>query len=262
MRDCFGHTPLDLATAAAVADDRPTPEFVDVIDTLLRHGAERSFDGPLYSVGGRVGIDQLGSLIASTGGGDGNTFCAGGVGGATPVEVNSNADLLKRGENSNWNDSGLACKFSSTVGVTKSGIQLQEAVINKSTLPPIFKTYSPVKMALIDMLRTASCEQMIAPVRFDFATWLDAGPEAFVLKVTSLDMTDWLYKQTHSAWSLRELCRGAIRRTLGYRAHEKVRVLPLPTSIQNYLNMNELEEINTKDISIRSTVSYEDIDME
>ena len=129
-------------------------------------------------------------------------------------------------------------------------------------LPPPFKTYSPVKMAMIDMLRSAPGEQMVAPIKFDFNTWLDNGPEAFVLKVTSLDLTDWLYQRMHTPWSLRELCRGGVRQSLGYRALEKVECLPLPQSLIEYLNMKELEEIQTDDIQIRSTCCFDDIDVE
>ena len=126
----------------------------------------------------------------------------------------------------------------------------------------VFKTYSAVKMGMIDMLRSASSQQMVAPVKFDFNTWLDNGPEAFVLKVTSLDLTNWIHQRMHTPWALRELCRGSMRRSLGYRASDKVEMLPIPATIKDFLNMKELEEIETSQIQIRSTGAFDDIDIE
>ncbi len=126
----------------------------------------------------------------------------------------------------------------------------------------IFKTYSAVKMSMIDMLRSASGQQMVAPVKFDFNTWLDNGPEAFVLKVTSLDLTDWLHDRMHTPWSLRELCRGCIRRTLGYRASDKVEFLPVPATLKHFLNMKELDDLQSSDINIKGTGAFDDIDVE
>ncbi|KAK2153608.1 hypothetical protein LSH36_291g03048 [Paralvinella palmiformis] len=126
----------------------------------------------------------------------------------------------------------------------------------------VFKTYSAVKMGMIDMLRSASSQQMVAPVKFDFNTWLDNGPEAFVLKVTSLDLTNWIHQRMHTPWALRELCRGCIRRMLGYRASDKVELLPVPTTVKDFLNMKELEDIETSAIKIRSSGAFDDIDIE
>ena len=115
---------------------------------------------------------------------------------------------------------------------------------------------------MIDMLRSASSQQMVAPVKFDFNTWLDNGPEAFVLKVTSLDLTNWIHQRMHTPWALRELCRGCIRRLLGYRASDKVKLLPVPKTIKDFLNMKELEDIETSAIQIRSSGAFDDIDIE
>jgi ankyrin repeat protein len=127
---------------------------------------------------------------------------------------------------------------------------------------PVYKTYSAVKMSMIEMLRSVSAEQMVAKAKFNFDSWLDNGPEAFVLKVISLDITEWLHQAMHNPWSLREICRGKLRFELGYRAHEKVELLPLPYRLKQYLNMVELSEIDTKEIKIRNTHSYDDIEME
>jgi len=271
-RDYFGDTPLDLASRAARADTpKPAPEILDVIDILLRHGAEHSLSAsdlwdPLSPSHCMVGIDQLGSIISPVEDVTSNYECMLTMRFDHAVslnldvfkvpDVNSNAELLQQaGYSHNYE------QVTQQLRVTGLANDVPTPAKCNSFLP-VFKTYSPVKMALISMLKSASCEQMVAPVRFDFGTWLDSGPEAFVLKVTSLDMTDWLYQQTHTAWPLRELCRGTIRRQLGYRAHEKVHLLPLPKTLRDFLNMTELEEINTKEIRIRSTGSYDDIDME
>lgn len=126
---------------------------------------------------------------------------------------------------------------------------------------PLFKTYSPVKMSMIELLKSVSVEQMVAKEKFNFNSWLDNGPEAFVLKVVSLDVTEWLHNTMHCPWSLKELCRGKMRYLLGYRANEKVQLLPLPNIIKNYLNMKELESLDTEEIRIRNTRYYDVIDI-
>ena len=224
--DCFGDTPLDLALRS-VSTTKSTTEALEVVDMLMACGAQRSYSPAMVNMTG-VQVDQLGTF-AQQDRRHGNT---------QPIvflrEITSNTDLLDM----------------------HSPIDVNEAALRMDVIPkiqPVFKTYSPVKMALISMLKSASSQQMVVPFQFDFCTWLDRGPEAFVLKVTSVDMTDFLYQRTHTPWSLRELCRGRIRQYLGYRANDKINLLPLPSVLQSYLNMKELEEINRMDIRIRSS---------
>ena len=139
-----------------------------------------------------------------------------------------------------------------------------DTVLQKHLPPlrPLYKTYSPVKLAMLGMLKSAPPEQIIAGKTFDFSTWLDQQPQAFVLKVVNTDTADWVRAIMYNPWTLLELCRGVMRLLLGYRASDKVECLPLPQSMKDYLNMKELEGLNSKEIQIRKTMSYQYVDIE
>ena len=139
---------------------------------------------------------------------------------------------------------------------------------NNSVTPfkyPFFKTYSSVKMGMIDLLRSSDQVQIVAPATssgFDFDTWLDHGPDAFNLKVTSLELTDWLKNHMQSPLALREYCRGYLRRILGYRASDKVERLPMPQSLKDFVNMKELSELRSEDMTIGNIRSHPWVDIE
>lgn len=148
-------------------------------------------------------------------------------------------------------------------------LQTRNKVTNLQNLPmfhhEFFKTYSSVKMGMIDLLQSSEEVQIVAPVSsagFDFNTWLDHGPDAFNLKVTSLELTDWLKTHMQSPLSLRECCRGYLRRLLGYRASEKVESMAIPTPIKNFLNMKELSDLKADDITIGNIKSHPWVDIE
>lgn len=254
--DFFDDAPLDVACAVLERGDgkESLKDMLDVIDVLQAHGGKRSSGSTSPSYHRSLRKEELRKLplvvVAEDAKRDrhDNLFDWNRRGDEFD-EINSNSDLLRR--------------HGVVDDIVVQDLSIVDVVAPPQTsFPPIFKTYSRVKMALIGMLRSAPSEQMVAPVKFNFSTWLDNGPEAFVLKVTSLDMTEWLYKQTHNAWPLKELCRGVIRFHLGYRAHDKIARLPIPTVMKDYLNLRELDEVRTADIQIRNTGSYGDIDIE
>ena len=114
---------------------------------------------------------------------------------------------------------------------------------------PVFKTYSPIKMALARLLTDTSrmsssaTQEIVIPVGSEFYSWLDQEPCAFQIDVSDDDISKWMNEQTRSPSSLKELCRGLVRQTLGYRADDKVDRLQLPASVRDYFNMEKLDEI-------------------
>ena len=156
-----------------------------------------------------------------------------------------------------------------SVLVDESGHFQWQHVDREGGPPPFkhefFKTYSSVKMGMIDLLQSSEQVQIVAPVTssgFDFDTWLDRGPDAFNLKVTSLELTDWLKNHMQSPLSLRECSRGYLRRQLGYRASDKIEKLNIPKPLRDHLNMRELRDLKKEDITIGNIKSHPWVDIE
>lgn len=107
----------------------------------------------------------------------------------------------------------------------------------------VFKTYSSLKMRMIHHLNHTNTICIIEPSAVDYTSWLDNGPDNFHLRVTDMSFMDWYKERNSNPESLKELCRGALRKNLGYRATQKIQHLPLPIELQKYLSLCELDEM-------------------
>ena len=249
--DCFGNFPLDMA----IAGYEPYYKSMKIrtIETLQRFGGKRSpscdnkgdFPGRGYSpfmFPSREKFSYYDKQITHS-----------------TREINSNADLI----------GAKAIVAALHNLVFNSGKKAENNYDCSNNYFPVFKTYSPIKMALVPIVKSVKLERVMSQlIKFNFEKWLELGPEPFPLHAPSLDMLEWLGQHMHSPRTLQEQCRGAIRRHLGYRADEKINRLPLPNLVKSYLNMNEMNGIVVlTNIQIREKLSvdyylYYDVDLE
>lgn len=117
--------------------------------------------------------------------------------------------------------------------------------------------YQPIEVALglcnydvVQMLFVAGCswrnrryfrsESEAGPLADAGLPWVQLRSEAFDFIREDQVRFPWLKEMLTNATELKNICRRTVRRVLRIPLRKKVKLLPLPVALQNYLLMNDL----------------------